>query len=211
MHYGWLAAAALAFGLLAPTGAHAQSGCKKAFTAKYHSPEGSGEVACDGKWLRSEIGGGMFFLVDVTAAGKSTVLFEATRENYEHVPGKDEKDEFLDLRPCSDLKELSETYPGVTCRKGGTATVGGRSTERYETRGGGSVPTTEFFDPELGAVLKQEKGGKPEWELRDLKIGSVPASLFRVPAGYRKLNDEQYFKRFSEVMQKEEAKKKGRK
>lgn len=211
MKFRWLAAAAFCFGFLAPTGAHAQTGCGKAFTAKYHSKDGVGEVACDGKWVRAEIGSGLFYLADVSAGGKSTMLMEPTREYYEYLPGKDDQDEPIDLRACSNLKKLAEEYKGVTCRKAGTATVAGRSTDRYETRGGGAAPVTEFFDPELGAVLKEQKGNEVSWELRDIKVGSVPSSLFRVPAGYRKVSEEQYLKRFAEMMQREEAKKKGRK
>lgn len=199
--------AATVFCLLAwaAPAASAQAICPKAFTAKHHSSEGTGDLACDGPMFRLVMNKDTTMIHDAKS-GKTTIVLDATREYAEYVPTKEEREEqdAMEFEPCSEQKKLSKETKGVTCRKTGTASVAGRSTERYETRGPDMEPIVEFFDPELKAVIKEQKGGRTQYELSDVRIGSVSPSLFRVPAGYKRLTMDQYIERSVKAAQQQE-------
>lgn len=189
-------------------------GCPKPFTAKAHGG-GSDEVwdfACQGMFVRASRPGGQHtMLTDLAKGGKTYILFDATREYYEHTPDRDEEEERVEHEACSEHRKLVKDHPGLTCRKTGAAVVGGRKTDRYETRGEGlDEPIVEFYDPELQVIVKEQKGSRTTSELRDIKVGSVSGS-FRVPAGYRKLSEQEYMARMMKEVEKQQAQQQRRK
>lgn len=203
-------AAAFFLALAVPLAASAQASCPKPFSARLHSGGEVVDAACDGPLMRVGMGKGTTMIHDMKA-NRTTLVLDASREYAEYVPSKEEQaeEERLAFEPCTDQKKLAREYKGISCRKTGSATVAGRSTERWETRGGGVEPITEFFDPELKLVLKEQQGDRVAFELIEVKVGAPAPSLFRVPAGYRKISVDQYYERAIKAAQDEE--KRGRK
>jgi hypothetical protein len=76
---------------------------------------------------------------------------------------------------------------GGSCKKVGSETVNGRDTVKYEGTSASGEATTVWVDPKLRFPIKwQGQGGSGE--LRNIQEGSQPASLFEIPAGFRKMD-----------------------
>jgi hypothetical protein len=73
------------------------------------------------------------------------------------------------------------------CRKLGPDVVNGRSAVKYEGTSSKGEKGYIWVDPKLRFFLKWE-GKDGSGELRNIKEGSQPASLFEVPAGYTKFD-----------------------
>jgi len=69
--------------------------------------------------------------------------------------------------------------------------INGRKTEKWilkSTQPGGKIEQTyQWYDPQLGIIIKESIPGGYVRELRDIKVGKQPAVLFKVPAGYHEL------------------------
>lgn len=86
---------------------------------------------------------------------------------------------------CGDWQKLPANH-GATCRKVGNETVNGRNTVKYEGIKADGTTDYVWLDPNLRFPVKwQSKNGAGE--LRNISVGSQPASLFTVPAGYQKM------------------------
>ncbi len=86
---------------------------------------------------------------------------------------------------CSDWMQMAANK-GSSCHKVGSETVNGRSTVKYE--GTNSKGETGYFwiDPKLRFPVKWQSKDNKSGELRNIQEGSQPASLFEIPAGYKK-------------------------
>lgn len=85
---------------------------------------------------------------------------------------------------CGDWQKLAANR-GTTCRKVGNETVNGRNTVKYEGTYTDGTTSYVWIDPSLRFPVKwQDKNDAGE--LRDINVGSQPASLFEIPAGYQK-------------------------
>jgi hypothetical protein len=73
----------------------------------------------------------------------------------------------------------------------GIETLAGRSVEKWSTRttrpDGQVNEATQWYDPELRVAIREEFPGGFVRELRNIQVGTQPASLFEVPAGYTRL------------------------
>jgi hypothetical protein len=87
---------------------------------------------------------------------------------------------------CSDLVGRNPTN-GATCHKVGSDTVNGRSAVKYESTDSNGNSSTFWIDPKLRFPIKVQ-GRKNNWELRNIQEGAQSASLFEVPAGYKKFD-----------------------
>lgn len=87
---------------------------------------------------------------------------------------------------CADWLSLPRNK-GSSCRKIGTDTVNGRSTVKYEGTSAGGESNTFWIDPKLRFPVKWT-GKNNAGELRNIREGSQPSSLFEVPAGYTKFD-----------------------
>lgn len=85
---------------------------------------------------------------------------------------------------CSDWLQMANNKGG-SCHKLGSETVNGRNTVKYEGTNAKGDTSTVWLDPKLRFPVKWEakSGGG---ELRNIQEGSQPASLFEIPAGYKK-------------------------
>ena len=205
--------------LLASAAAFAQKqepACGKPFSAKAVGG-GSDEVwdvACQGSLVSAARPGGRGVLLsDLRPKGRVLYLFPNSREYYEVPPAQLEEQDHnpMEHLPCSKQRELAKEQPGrkVSCRKTGTAVVNGRKTDKYETTGEElEAPVTEYWDPELQVIIKEQAGNRTTSELRDIKVGGVSVSM-QVPAGWRKLTEEQYFAKMMAEAQPQEAQKGG--
>src|SRR5208337_798360 len=86
---------------------------------------------------------------------------------------------------CGDWQKLA-TNRGGTCRKVGNETVNGRNTVKYEGTQADGTTSYVWLDPSLRFPVKWQ-GKNAEGELRNINVGSQPASLFEIPAGYQKM------------------------
>ena len=87
---------------------------------------------------------------------------------------------------CSDWMQLPQNKGG-SCRKIGNETVNGRSTVKYEGTNAKGETGDVWLDPKLRFPVKWE-GKNGSWELRNIQEGTQPASLFEIPADYKKFD-----------------------
>ena len=87
---------------------------------------------------------------------------------------------------CDEWKKLANK-PGGTCHKIGNEVVNGRSTVKYEGTSADGDVSYVWIDPKLGFPVKWQ-GKNSGSELRNIKEGTQPASLFSVPGDYQKLD-----------------------
>lgn len=85
---------------------------------------------------------------------------------------------------CSEWLKL-DWNKGGSCHKAGNETVNGRSTVKFEGTNAHGEPGTVWMDTKLRFPIKWE-GKNGGGELRNIQEGSQPASLFEIPADYKK-------------------------
>jgi hypothetical protein len=91
-----------------------------------------------------------------------------------------------DVHPY-DPKNPCSADPGTTCKNLGTETVNGRSTDHWQiTHKDGNISDV-WIDNSLHFPIKTVSQGTT-WELTNIKEGPQDASLFQIPAGYRKMD-----------------------
>lgn len=78
--------------------------------------------------------------------------------------------------------------PDVACKKVGTETVNGRSCDKWEFTDKKGGTTTSWFDQKLHFPIKTVNADGASVEFTNIKEGAPDASVFEVPAGYRKLD-----------------------
>jgi hypothetical protein len=71
----------------------------------------------------------------------------------------------------------------------------GRGVEKWETTmtrtGQQPVTSVQWLDPELGVPVRGKAPDGSSFELRGIRVGTQPADLFTVPAGYQKITPPQ--------------------
>ena len=87
---------------------------------------------------------------------------------------------------CDEWKKLA-TKPGGSCQKVGNDVVNGRNTIKYEGKSADGDVSYVWIDPKLRFPVKWQ-GKNNAGEMRNLQVGSQPASLFTVPADYQKMD-----------------------
>jgi len=116
-----------------------------------------------------------------------------------------EKWEFIVKRNGQDFRSLHwidverrmpvrEFFPDGTVTElvlNGTEKMNGRKTEKWVmqmTRSDGQqMVSTQWYDPELKISIREEMQGGFIRELRDIKTGKQDRKLFKVPTGYKKV------------------------
>jgi outer membrane lipoprotein-sorting protein len=79
--------------------------------------------------------------------------------------------------------------PDVTCKKLGTESVNGRTCDKWEfTDKKTNATTTTWIDQKLVFPIKTVNSDGATVEFSNIKEGPPAASLFEIPAGYRKLD-----------------------
>lgn len=92
-----------------------------------------------------------------------------------------------DLKPAYDFNNPCANQQGVTCKKLGTETINGRACDKWEfTESSGTQ--TAWIDQKLHFPIKTLSSDGSSMEMTNIKEGTQDASLFEVPAGYRKMD-----------------------
>jgi outer membrane lipoprotein-sorting protein len=76
----------------------------------------------------------------------------------------------------------------VTCKKVGTESLNGRTCDKWEFTDKKGATTTTWIDQRLHFPIKTINSDGSSVEFSNIKEGAPSASLFEIPAGYRKLD-----------------------
>ncbi|MGZ4822306.1 MAG: DUF4412 domain-containing protein [Terriglobales bacterium] len=92
----------------------------------------------------------------------------------------------------SDIKPFDSNHPcadreGYTCTRLGSETVNGRSCDKWEVKGPDGNSTL-WIDQKLHFPIRSVSSNGHTFDLINVKEGPQPASVFEVPAGYRKMD-----------------------
>jgi hypothetical protein len=98
--------------------------------------------------------------------------------------------------PCPQWQKMGEDMrpnnPGEdgnwTCRRIGPETVNGRSTIKYQATSPKGEQVSGWIDIKLKVLIKSESAKGHGMELQNIQEGPQQASLFEVPADYRKMD-----------------------
>jgi hypothetical protein len=88
---------------------------------------------------------------------------------------------------CTDWMKMS-ARPGAECHKVGSAVVNGRNTVEYEAKSSDGGTGHVWLDRKIDFPVKWDEKDGGTGEVRDIKEGSQPASLFEVPSDYQKMD-----------------------
>lgn len=86
---------------------------------------------------------------------------------------------------CADWLQLAGNQGG-SCRKVAEQSVHGREAIKYEATNSSGDVSRFWIDPKLGFPVRWESKSS-DGELRNIKEGTQPASLFEIPAGFNKM------------------------
>ena len=75
----------------------------------------------------------------------------------------------------------------ATCNKVGTETINGRVCDKWVNTDSKGT-TTAWIDQSLHFPIKTQNANGSIWQLTNIKEGEPDASVFQVPAGYRKMD-----------------------
>ncbi|HUB97515.1 MAG TPA: hypothetical protein VL993_16450 [Stellaceae bacterium] len=78
-----------------------------------------------------------------------------------------------------------------TCSRVGDDTVGGRSVVKYQAAANDGITHYAWLDPKLRIIIKTQDSNGNSMELQNIKEGAQPATLFVLPADYRKFDMQQ--------------------
>lgn len=127
-----------------------------------------------------------------SVAGRAAVKWEMTmRRDGQTLNGA----QWLDVERGLPLKYEIPGGQRMELRLVGRERVNGREVEKWEmtasAAGQQSVRTFQWYDPELKLTVREEFPGGQVRELTRIQVGTQPASLFEVPAGYRRIEPPQ--------------------
>lgn len=100
--------------------------------------------------------------------------------------------QWIDVERGLPLKNVSPSGQSMELKMLGTETLDGRTVEKWEATV--QVPkrepsvTYQWYDPELKLAVREEFPGGHVSELKNIRVGTQPDSLFVVPAGYNRMS-----------------------
>jgi hypothetical protein len=104
---------------------------------------------------------------------------------------------WLDEQRGIPTRQLMPDGSSIEMRMLGPDTVGGRKAEKWELTmtgpDGKSTNSYQWYDPAIEMNIREESDNGYFRELRNIKLGKQPDSLFRVPAGYNEVTMPQGF------------------
>lgn len=144
------------------------------------------------------MGGGAFIIDEAT---KTTTILVPERKMYIQSNEGDQRPGFQTLSALMRPADPNNACPQweaamaarhqdkklTSCRKVGTDTVNGRTAVKYEGVNSDGEKGNVWVDPKLHFFLKID-GKDGGAELRNIKEGTQPASLFEVPSDYTKFD-----------------------
>ena len=104
---------------------------------------------------------------------------------------------WLDKQRGIPTRQLMPDGSSLEMRMLGTESVGGRDTEKWELTmtgpDGKSSNSYQWYDPVIEMNIREENDNGYFRELRNIKLGTQPDSLFSVPAGFKEISLPQGF------------------
>ena len=99
---------------------------------------------------------------------------------------------------CSDwIPEADSRGVTLRCKQAGEDTIEGRLTQKWDATATNGAHGSLWYDPDLNFVVKVQRvakeGSQSGYELRNIKVGSQPPSLFDVPIEYRQFTFNRLF------------------
>lgn len=91
------------------------------------------------------------------------------------------------IKPLRDPSNPCASEEGLTCKNLGVEQVNGRSCDHWQVTDKNGKVTNVWIDQTLHFPIKSVSG-ETTWELTNIKEGEPDASLFDIPAGYRKMD-----------------------
>jgi len=189
--------AALAIGLIAGPAAAQQF---SADLVNAGGEAGSGKIYVSDGRVRMETTAapGRGTMVADTRANTAYVLMPAQKMYLDMSSNGHMAQVFTPIDPnnaCPRLQELAQQgHPDAaqwTCKRVGSEAVNGRSTVKYQADTPQGEVYLAWIDAHLKFMVKTQDPSGKGMELRNIKEGAQPASLFEVPADYRKLDMSQ--------------------
>lgn len=97
---------------------------------------------------------------------------------------------WVDVERGQALRQFFPDGTVIELKQVASDTINGRKTEKWESvlkkPNGQTNNTMQWYDPELGIIIREEIPGGYVRELTNIKVGTQPEKLFTVPAGYQK-------------------------
>jgi hypothetical protein len=98
---------------------------------------------------------------------------------------------WIDKQRFMPLRQIWADGTVTELRPSGQEQLGNRATEKWQmvTRrtDGKTMESSQWFDPDLQIVIREELPGGYLRELRDIRVGPQDPALFQIPAGYRQV------------------------
>lgn len=102
---------------------------------------------------------------------------------------------WIDVERRLPLRQFMPDGTTTELKQVGTEVLNGRQTEKWQMTvaqsGGEAMESFQWYDPELKIAIREELPGGAYRELRNIQIGKQSASLFQIPADYRKISAPQ--------------------
>jgi hypothetical protein len=97
---------------------------------------------------------------------------------------------WIDVERGQALRQFFPDGTVIELKQVASDTVNGRKTEKWESvlkkPNGQTNNTMQWYDPELGIIIREEIPGGYVRELTQIKVGPQPDKLFAIPNGYQK-------------------------
>lgn len=100
-------------------------------------------------------------------------------------------EQWIDQERGVPLRQVMPNGQAMELTLVGNETLNGRAVEKWEMAvtapGGESVRSFQWYDPELALAIREEFPGGVVSEMKNIRVGEQPDSLFTVPAGYQRI------------------------
>lgn len=117
-------------------------------------------------------------------------------EKWEITQSQDDQDmkllSWIDAEHRFPVRQIMPDGTIMELKNTGGDTIGGRATEKWEMTAsspdGKKIQASQWYDTQLGMVIREVHEGGFSREFRNVKVGSQPADLFSIPPGYKMMS-----------------------
>jgi hypothetical protein len=190
--------AAIALGLAAPVAGPAVAQQFSADLVMQGREASPGKIyVADGKVRMENVGGPGVMLADARANSAYVLMPQQKMYLDMKMTGRMTQ-VFMPVNPnnpCPQWQEMAkEAHKDASqwsCKRVGNETVNGRSTVKYQAASPQGEVHYAWLDTKLNFLMKTQDPDGKGMELKNIKEGAQPASLFEIPAGYQKMDMQQ--------------------
>jgi len=111
------------------------------------------------------------------------MYMEMRADQMQHGPKMDNFKSYDPNNPCANAEDM-------TCEKGGSETVNGRAADKwiFKKKSTGKLVMTTWLDKKIHFPVKSLMEDGTEMDLTNVQEGAPAASVFEIPAGYKKFD-----------------------